>query len=65
MQLAEIAEHVLRADLDGAGTPGMQPACAARYDLHLDRLFLRFDWLEGIERVRADPDHAAEKQNDK
>ena len=26
MQLAEIAEHVLRADLDGAGTSGMQPA---------------------------------------
>ena len=33
MQLAEIAEHVLRADLDGAGTAGMQPARAAGHDL--------------------------------
>ena len=28
MQFAEIAEHVLRSDLDGAGAAGMQPASA-------------------------------------
>ena len=41
-----------------------QPFPIERDDLHLDRLFLRFDRLERIEIVRADPDHAAEKQDD-
>ncbi len=33
MQLAEIAEHVLRADLDRARATGMQPSRSARHDL--------------------------------
>ena len=33
MQLAEIAEHVLRADLDRAAAAGMEPGRAARHDL--------------------------------
>ena len=34
MQLAEMAEHVLRADLDGAGAAGMEPGRPAGHDLH-------------------------------
>ena len=41
-----------------------QPFPIERDDLNLERLFLRFDRLEGIEIMRADPDHAAEKQDD-
>ena len=41
-----------------------QPFPIERDDLHLERLFLCFDRLERIEIVRADPDHAAEKQDD-
>ena len=33
MQLAEMAEHVLRADLDRAGAAGMKPGRAAGHDL--------------------------------
>src|SRR5437879_6749846 len=33
MHLAEIAEHILRPDLDRTGAPGMQPGRAARDDL--------------------------------
>src|SRR5450631_1052058 len=35
MQFAEITQYVLRTDLDGAGTSGMQPARSARH--HLQR----------------------------
>ena len=33
MQLAEMTEDVLRTDLDGAGSSGMQPAGTAGHDL--------------------------------
>ena len=33
MQLAEMAEHVLRAELDRAGAAGMEPGRSARHDL--------------------------------
>src|SRR6516164_5269359 len=57
MQLTEMAENVLRADLDGGRTPRMQPVWATGYDLqrlhgctgglqHRERISL------GIERVR-------------
>src|SRR6516165_4768220 len=34
MQLAEIPEHVLRADLDGAAASWMKPGRSSRHDLH-------------------------------
>ena len=57
MQLAEIAEHVLRADLDRAGTSRMQPGRAAGHDLQrLHRRAGRSQHREriglGIERIR-------------
>ena len=33
MQFAEMAEYVLRSDLDGARTAGMEPCGTARNDL--------------------------------
>ena len=39
MQLAEMAEHILRADLDGAAAAGMEPGRPARH--HLQRLHRR------------------------
>ena len=41
-----------------------QPFPIERDDLHLDRLFLRLNRLERVERMRADPDHTTEKQDD-
>src|SRR3546814_13839277 len=35
MQFAEIAKHVLRAELNGAGAAGMEPARRAGHDLQL------------------------------
>jgi len=63
MQLAEIAENVLRADLDRSGTPGMQPAWSTRHDLqrltrgacggeHRERIGFR---IERVGRRRARP----------
>ena len=49
MQFAEIAQHVLRPDLDGAGTARMQPARAARHDLQ--RLHRRAGGREHRERI--------------
>ena len=40
-----------------------EPFPIERDDLHLERSLPRLDRLEGIEIVRADPDHAAEKQD--
>ena len=56
MQFAEIAEDVLRPDLDRAGTSRMQPACAARHDLQrLHRRAGRGEHREciglGVERI--------------
>src|SRR5262249_13764613 len=41
MQLAEMAEHILRADLDGAGASGVKPRWRSRNDLR------RLYWLAG------------------
>ena len=57
MHFAEVTQHVLRPDLDGAGAARMQPARAARHDLQ--RLHRRAGGREhreriglGVERVR-------------
>ena len=49
MQLAEMAEHVLRADLDGAAAAGMEPGRPARHDLQ--RLRRRAGGGEHRERI--------------
>ena len=49
MQLAEMAEHVLRADLDRAAAAGMEPGRAARHDLQ--RLRRRAGRGENRERI--------------
>ena len=49
MQLAEISQHILRPNLDGAGTSGMQPTCAAGHDLQ--RLHRRAGGRQQCERV--------------
>ena len=49
MQLAEMAEHVLRPDLDRAGAAGMEPGGPARHDLQ--RLHRRAGGSEHRERI--------------
>ena len=49
MQLAEMSEHVLRPDLDGAGTSRMQPVGAA--GRHLQRLHRRAGGGQHRERI--------------
>ena len=49
MQLAEMAKHVLRAELDRAGAPAMQPGGPAGHDLQ--RLRRRARRSEHGERV--------------
>ena len=63
MQLAEMAEHVLRPDLDRAGAAGMKPGRPAGHDLqrlrrragggqHRERVGLG---VEGVDRARPCP----------
>ncbi len=49
MQFAEMAEHVLRADLDRAGAAGMEPGRPARH--HLQRLRRRAGRDQHGERI--------------
>ena len=67
MQFAEMAEHILRPDLDGAGAAGMKPGRSAGHDLQ--RLHRRTGCGErgqriglGIEGIGSRPFHPVQKR---